>query len=190
MKKRDATDKNHSLYSLSCKYIPGQITKSKIDIFCFLTHTNGVNYSGLWITSSTFFSGLLCWIWVFKHLTSRKASGRGKKAAEFAGWSKGGFLAYHTHTTPSANLPVSLFNSLESNLLNCKLTKFCTQNKLHRKAKGKRWSSYPHSITVYLLLSLMFLERRSSSPHLALQSMCNKSDASWASGSKLTQHMP
>ena len=136
-----------------------------------------------------FFSGLLCWICVFKHLTSRKTSCRGKKAAEFTGWSQGGFLAYHTHTPP-ANLPVSLLNSLESNLLNCELTKFCRQHKLQRKAKGQRWSSYPHSITVYLLLSLMLLERHNSSLHLDLQNMCKKSDTSRASGSKLTQHMP
>lgn len=87
-------------------------------------------------------------------------------------------MAYHTHTAPSANLPVSLFNGLESDLLNCKLTEFCTQHQLRRKAKGQRWSSYPQSITVYLLLSLMLLERLRSSHRLALQSMYDKSDTS------------
>lgn len=82
-------------------------------------------------------------------------------------------LTYHTYTPPSANLPVSLFKCLESNLLNCKPTEFCKKYEPHRKAEGISQSSCAHGIIVYLLSSLMLLEQRSSSkPCLALQSTC------------------
>lgn len=117
------------------KYIPAQITKSKPNIFCFLTHTNGLNYCVIWMRSSASFLGYFAEFWHLIILQAGKQVTEARRQLSSLAELKK-ILTYHTYTPPSANLPVSLFKCLESNLLNCKPTEFCTKYEPHRKAEG------------------------------------------------------